>query len=144
MNETINRRLEKAINSLGDTGISTKDMLEMPAIGIMHLENKTKKLVACKELKAGSVAIKLDESELVKSRDKYTIERDGKHYMSPYGKFANHSCDPSAIFKDNELVLVKDVGKRRDITFDYHTTESVISTPFDCKCGSINCRGRIE
>jgi len=56
----------------------------------------------------------------------------------------NHSCDPNAGVK-GQVVLVarKNIKAGEEICFDYETTDT-IELKFDCKCGSKNCRGKID
>ena len=57
-----------------------------------------------------------------------------------------HSCAPNCriSFEDMAMVSLRGIGAGEAITFDYATTESIMSQAFDCLCGAPSCRGRIE
>jgi SET domain-containing protein len=59
--------------------------------------------------------------------------------------FVNHSCDPSAGFRDGELVLhaLRDIEADEEITWDYSTSISEAGWSLECHCGSPRCRGVI-
>lgn len=117
---------------------------ETPDVGIIHYENKSKELVACKTLPKGTKVLTLLAEHKVDNRDRHSIERQDGHYTHPIGKYVNHSCEPNAEFLGKVLVTNKDIHNRQAITFDYHTTESEISNPFKCNCKSVDCRGEIK
>lgn len=85
--------------------------------------------------------------EKVEKINLYTLEHpDGYHIYDPIvmGK-ALHSCDPNmdcdmraATFTARRPILPGDY-----LTMDYSQTESVLYRPFECSCGSDNCRGTI-
>ncbi len=56
-------------------------------------------------------------------------------------RFLNHSCAPNAAFDGRVFVALRRIAAGEEVTFDYDTTEDEISTPFDCRCGSVACRG---
>ena len=67
----------------------------------------------------------------------------------------NHSCNPNAFIRGkNELVALRDIKIREEITYDYSTTmndneekiKNAGRTLWTCKCscGSKNCRGIIN
>ncbi len=66
--------------------------------------------------------------------------------VDPVGKLRhlNHSCSPNAHFRDRWLVANGQIKKGQEITIDYCATETMIAKPFDCRCGSANCRKRIQ
>jgi len=55
----------------------------------------------------------------------------------------NHSCEPNAAVRGGALVAWSCIKAGEEITIDYKRTESKLAAPFDCNCGSKNCRGRI-
>jgi SET domain-containing protein len=59
--------------------------------------------------------------------------------------FANHSCNPNAGFRANELALwaLRDIAPGEEITWDYSTSIDEPEWSLDCQCGSLNCRKRI-
>lgn len=61
-------------------------------------------------------------------------------------EYTNHSCDPNAVVRINEvthalsLVALKPIAANEDITFNYNTTEWDMDEKFECSCG--NCQGK--
>ena len=78
---------------------------------------------------------------------KYSLYLEGK-IIEASGILRNlaHSCDPNAFFKDDKrwLYALKNIQKGTEITIDYERTEPVISSPFLCRCGALNCRRVID
>lgn len=56
----------------------------------------------------------------------------------------NHSCAPNAFVKDTRIVAWNCIMPGEEITLDYKATEKTLAVPFDCTCGRLGCRGRIE
>ena len=55
----------------------------------------------------------------------------------------NHSCDPNTEFVGLNLVARRDIRSGEELTVDYATFYDRHMTPFDCDCGSRNCRRRV-
>lgn len=56
----------------------------------------------------------------------------------------NHSCDPNVGVKGQILVHARRTIKAgEELVFDYETTD-IAPTPFLCRCGAAECRGRID
>jgi D-alanine-D-alanine ligase len=55
----------------------------------------------------------------------------------------NHSCDANTEFVGLNLVARRDIRGGEELTVDYATFYDAHMTPFDCGCGSPNCRGRV-
>lgn len=83
-------------------------------------------------------------------QNKYTIrawhDKTCKQYhiLSDIGQYMNHSCNPSAVFRDFKLIAIENMRKGSEVTFDYRDTERRITSPFDCECGDKRCVKRIE
>ncbi|KAK0674567.1 hypothetical protein QBC41DRAFT_332686 [Cercophora samala] len=61
--------------------------------------------------------------------------------------YINHSCDPSLLFDTTNLVVLagpKGLKAGEELTFFYPSTEYSMAQPFDCFCGSAECKGRIS
>ena len=56
----------------------------------------------------------------------------------------NHSCDPNAWVEGLNLVARRDIATGEEIRVDYATYGNNILAPFDCRCGSPDCRGRVR
>lgn len=103
-------------------------------------------LVALRDFRQGEVILELP-TETLKKPDKYSLEvLPGIHVdcSNSLAGFINHSCNPNAAVRKSRIVAWSCIKAEEVITLDYHRTEQKISAPFDCICGSKNCRGRIE
>jgi D-alanine-D-alanine ligase len=56
----------------------------------------------------------------------------------------NHSCFPNTCFEGLNIVALRDIKPGEELTLDYADFCDETMVPFDCLCGSPNCRGRIE
>lgn len=75
--------------------------------------------------------------------DFYSIEIDKGHFFHPYGRYTNHSCDPTGFVEFDFLFASRFIYVDEEITFDYLTSESNIKANFHCNCGAGNCVGKI-
>ena len=82
---------------------------------------------------------KQDESDL------YTINIDAGHYFHPYGRYTNHSCDPTGFVgkPSSYLFASRFIEIDEEITFDYLASETDIKANFHCNCGADNCVDKI-
>ncbi len=55
----------------------------------------------------------------------------------------NHSCDPSTAFVGLNVVALRDIAPGVELTIDYATFYDRHMPPFECQCGSLQCRGQI-
>jgi hypothetical protein len=55
----------------------------------------------------------------------------------------NHSCDPNAFFNGLNEIALKNIAKGEELTLDYAEFLDENMEPFQCQCGSSNCRGLI-
>jgi len=53
-----------------------------------------------------------------------------KHITDDFGKFINHSFEPSCIIKDGNLVAINDIKPNTELTFDYNDNEVEMAAPF--------------
>ena len=56
----------------------------------------------------------------------------------------NHSCDPNTQFDGLNTIAIKNIHIGEELTFDYATFLDKQMEPFQCQCGSSNCRGLIK
>ncbi len=56
----------------------------------------------------------------------------------------NHSCDPNAWLDGLNLAARREIAPGEEIRVDYATYGNNILSPFDCSCGSPECRGRVR
>ena len=70
-------------------------------------------------------------------------EEELKKLIWPY---LNHSCQPNAFVKTQtkQLIALRNIQADEEITIDYELTESKMSDPFNCFCGSEICRNYIS
>jgi hypothetical protein len=61
-----------------------------------------------------------------------------------YWRFMNHSCEPNTLIRNQECFSLRSIDEGEEITFNYNTTEYELAKPFDCRCGSDQCAGRIR
>lgn len=90
-----------------------------------------------------------------RERDLYTIQVGPdlhQAFTDDLDDYINHSCDPNL-----ELVVegdgpepdrvyfraIRDIRRGEEVTWDYLTAETELSSPFNCGCDAVNCRGRI-
>ncbi len=103
-------------------------------------------LYASRSYRAGEVVVDFGDAVFQAARDRHTVETpEGRHIFHPVLAKTSHGCEPNCrvSFEDQALVAVAPIAAGDVISFDYMTTESQISHPFDCLCGSSRCRGRI-
>ncbi|MFZ6006838.1 MAG: SET domain-containing protein-lysine N-methyltransferase [Nitrospirota bacterium] len=59
----------------------------------------------------------------------------------PIAWFGNHSCDPNMGYdKEGNLVLIKNVKAREELTHDYGFSVTDPKFKMHCRCGAKNCR----
>jgi len=79
----------------------------------------------------------IDKDTLASVRSLEDLENDASHFM-------NHSCDPTVWFIGDKLLEARrDIQPGEEITYDYATTDSLLERIADCKCGSVECRGKV-
>ncbi len=64
-----------------------------------------------------------------------------QHY---FWRYMNHSCDPSTVIRDRQVIALRDIAPGDGVTFDYNTTEYDMAEPFACHCGSARCVGMVR
>jgi hypothetical protein len=85
---------------------------------------------------------------------KFEINRIPNEFCERIGMFGarifiyamNHSCSPNTCWdRDGRLLASTDIGKGKEITYDYATLEFGTQTTFKwkCNCKSDNCRLKI-
>jgi hypothetical protein len=103
-------------------------------------------LYAARGYRLGELVVEFEHVEWRAQRDRHTIEHPfGGHLYHPVLAKAAHACEPNCrvSFHDRALVAIRPIAVGEAITFDYRRTESAISHPFNCACGSRRCRRRI-
>jgi hypothetical protein len=100
---------------------------------------------AC-DISVGETLIQSSHIKELGRRDRYSMERDGKHILiSEPGVIVNHSCSPNCKVVPNsagafDFIALKEISKGTEITFDYLSNEAEVTAFTDCCCGSARCR----
>lgn len=55
----------------------------------------------------------------------------------------NHSCQPNTAYDGLNVIAIRHIEKGEELTLDYATFLDEHMEPFECQCGSTNCRKRI-
>ncbi|MFN5422880.1 MAG: SET domain-containing protein-lysine N-methyltransferase [bacterium] len=69
-------------------------------------------------------------------KDIYAIWDEDPSEWSPQ----NHSCEPNTAFSGLNTIAIKDIQKGEELTLDYATFLDETMEPFECNCGSTQCR----
>jgi D-alanine-D-alanine ligase-like ATP-grasp enzyme len=56
----------------------------------------------------------------------------------------NHSCEPNTGYKGLNVIALRNIAKGEELTLDYASFLDENMEPFQCQCGSPNCRGFIS
>jgi len=112
-------------------------------------------VVAAGAIDAGETILTVDGVlSPVPSRFSIQIARDQHVEPGPGGdpvameryqwRFLNHSCAPSAYLRGRALIALRPLQAGEEVTFDYHTTEWDMASPFACLCGARQCVGKVR
>lgn len=74
------------------------------------------------------------------SKEVYILWSDNPSNWAPQ----NHSCNPNTVYRGLNVVALQNINKGEELTLDYASFLDETSEPFDCQCGSEDCRGIIE
>jgi len=113
---------------------------------ILRKDAAGERLYAARGFRAGERVLELDEVVWRPQRDRETVEHPfGGHLYHPILAKAAHSCEPNCRvdFAARALLACAPIAAGDAITMDYLSTDRRLSHPFDCRCGSRRCRGRI-
>lgn len=109
-------------------------------------DNGYRTLRALKDFHQGEYILDLPSVTLT-APDRLSIEvLPGIHVdcaQSPAGAI-NHSCEPNAAVRKGSIIAWACIKRGDEIKIDYKKTEQNLAVPFDCNCGSKNCRGWIK
>jgi hypothetical protein len=131
------------------------DSIPRSSVGVVRVAGEYC-LVAARAFVAGERLFRM-EGEPSPRPTRYTVQiGDGSHLeVSPgltqeqlldryFWRFMNHSCDPNTFIQGRDVLALRDVAPWEGVTFNYNTTEYDMAEPFDCRCGSVHCLGRIR
>ncbi len=58
--------------------------------------------------------------------------------------WVNHSCEPNAGLRGQVvLVAMRDILPEEEVTFDYAMSDGSSYDEFECRCGTLSCRGQV-
>lgn len=87
-----------------------------------------------------------DEIQNLSEFEKIHLDQIGKdeyEIIESPGCYINHSCEPNVEEKDRTGYALRDIKKGEEITIDYDNI-AYLEEPFECHCGSKNCRGFVH
>jgi len=74
------------------------------------------------------------------SSEVYVLWDDDPQQWAPQ----NHSCNPNTFYDGLNVVTSRRIARGEELTLDYATLLDRTAEPFECRCGSENCRGIIK
>lgn len=130
---------------------------EPPASGVGVVRATSEyRLVAIRPFVAGDRLFRM-EGELTSSPSRYSVQIGENQHVDLgtghaleeildryFWRFMNHSCEPNTVVRGREVLACRDIDVWEDVTFNYNTTEYDMAEPFQCRCESPICRGRIQ
>ena len=115
-------------------------------------------LFAKKDFKKGEVVYSLELGRVVNRSDIQSLSAEDKKHLDQIeegkfeviqfpGYYVNHSCDPNIEERVEEGrrsgYAIKDIRAEEEVAVDYDKS-AYIQVPFECNCGSKNCRKVIQ
>lgn len=115
----------------------------------------TQSALIAKDFISAYTVIFIYNSLSTSKRTRTSIQISEYHHIEAgnFGSYTNHSCSPNAVIQtsyndgDNMgrvvLISCKNIHKGEEITFDYATTETVLTQELEntqCQCKSSRCR----
>jgi len=133
--------------SLSDRGTAPEGIGEVPSIEVREdPQRQGLGVFAARALRAGE-ELGSFSGEITRERSRMSLQF-GEIFVEPGEdeplRNLNHACDPSAVFRGRTLFAARDLKAGEAVTIDYQAHEDVLSTPFECGCGSPKCRGWIR
>lgn len=130
---------------------SRYEVIEHHAIADLVLDplSGMKGLIANRHFTKGELISDFSSGKVVSKPDYLTVQLDDHKHINlqpEYLQYMNHSCDPN-MFVDTEafrIVALKEIQPGDELTFFYPSTEWKMDRPFDCRCGSSKCIGKVE
>ncbi len=121
--------------------------LQQPAVEVRETDFKGKGVFSLRQLSKDDVAIVGIPTSESPKRNWKTLQMDVDTHVlldAPF-EYVNHSCDPNCGIKPNQnngynLVAMRPIAFKEEITFDYCMTEWICVGFRDCSCGSDSCR----
>lgn len=135
-------------------------MTTSPPIELVRNELIGYHLKATADISGGEVLVK-EEAELSSTMLLSTIQyKKGLHVNLPVDGYiwrTQHMCEPNCYLlvqgpegggqegdkASVSLISTKDIRKGDCLGYDYNTTEVILSTQFQCACGSLQCHRNV-
>lgn len=118
---------------------------------IVKTPNRGWSLVASKAFTKGETVISSRAVSSTKDRHSHSIQTDWNTHVvvDLPARFINHSCEANTGILDNnsgayDFIALRDIQDGEELFWDYDAAEFEISSPFQCSCGSPNCRGVLK
>ncbi len=124
-------------------------------VGI-QVQDRHRRLVAVGDIARGTLVFRLEGRESPKPT-RYSVQvGPGLHLDPDFGRdefemvqkyfwrYLDHACEPTVRIIGRDVIALRDIAEDEGVTFHYCTTEYDMATPFDCRCGSPHCMGRIR
>lgn len=107
-------------------------------------------LFALKDFRKGEILYSLKKGRIVKRNEIQNLSEAEKRHLDqtgeneyeviePPGCYINHSCEPNVEEKNRIGYALRNIKKGEEITIDYDKI-AFLEEPFNCRCGSKNCR----
>jgi len=123
--------------------------------GILQIKDSPNKglgLFASRDFDVGDLVMSSKPAVTTTTRDSHTVQIDWDRHilMNLPAVLINHSCDANVGVRNNstndayDFWAIRPIAEGEELTWDYEASEWELSTPFDCGCGSANCRGRLQ
>lgn len=121
-------------------------------------------IFAAKNLKKGEVifggegmAQRIISRKFVEANWNDRQKKDFRHYAYPISKEVyilwdenpvnwspqNHSCEPNTAYNGLDVVALRSIAEGEELTLDYALFLDNNIEPFNCQCGTRNCRGLV-
>jgi len=113
-------------------------------------------VIALADLEPGTTILEV-EGPVVARPSRYSIQVGPQAHVHPpvsecfevdldhhQWRFMNHHCAPNATLRGRTLVAARPIRRGDEVTFDYHTTEYELASPFACTCDATDCLGVIR
>ena len=116
--------------------------------------NGERTLIAARQISAGDHVYTVPRAAkfLLAQPDMHSVQVAHDEHLDfatalPAASLTHHECDPNGNLLIGEMgatfVARRTIAKDEILSFDYNTTEWLMDSPFDCRCGKDNCVGRV-
>lgn len=81
---------------------------------------------------------------------RHSLQVEEDHYLVSLtdcepADYVNHSCSPNAGLSGQiALVAMREIRAGEEVTYDYAMSDGSSYDEFECRCGSVQCRGHVS